>query len=162
MFKAFWQTGSAYGVVGVFQGRRFPRRAYGGAWAGELRWGALTHARVRGVLRNPSYAGAYVFGRYRYHRVVRPDGAIVTKMVELPRSEWAVVIQDHHQGYISWQQFLANEQRLAQNNTRKGSPPAARGPGDLPGDRALRGVRRVDDHASPPRRQLLRMRPLAR
>ena len=127
VFKAFWQTGSAYGVVGVFRGRRFPRRAYGGAWAGELRWGRLTHARVLGVLRNPSYAGAYVFGRYRYCRVVRPDGAIVTKMVELPRSEWAVVIQDHHQGYISWEQFLANEQRLAANNTRKGQRPPREG-----------------------------------
>jgi DNA invertase Pin-like site-specific DNA recombinase len=127
VFKAFWQTGSAYGVVGVFKGRRFPRRAYGGAWAGELRWGALTHARVRGVLRNPSYAGAYVFGRYRYHRVVRPDGAIVSKMVELPRSEWAIVIQDHHEGYISWQEFLANQERLAQNNTRKGARPPREG-----------------------------------
>jgi DNA invertase Pin-like site-specific DNA recombinase len=127
VFKAFGQTGSAYGVVGVFRGRRFPRRAYGGAWAGELRWGRLTHARVRGVLRNPSYAGAYVFGRYRYHRVVRPDGAIVSKMVELPRSEWAVVIQDHHEGYISWQEFLANQERLAQNNTRKGARPPREG-----------------------------------
>ncbi len=127
VFKAFRQTGSAYGVVGAFVGRRFPRRAYGGAWAGELRWGRLTHARVRGVLRNPSYAGAYVFGRYRYRRLVRPDGAIVTSMVELPRSEWAVVIQDHHEGYISWDQYLENQERLAQNNTRKGARPPREG-----------------------------------
>ena len=43
VFSAFERTGSAYGVVGVFKGRRFPKRAYGGAWAGEVRWGALTH-----------------------------------------------------------------------------------------------------------------------
>jgi len=127
VFKAFRQTGSAYGAVGVFAGRRFPRRAYGGAWAGELRWGRLTHARVRGVLRNPSYAGAYVFGRYRYRRLVRPDGTIVTSMVELPRSEWAVVIQDHHEAYISWEEYLANQERLAQNNTRKGARPPREG-----------------------------------
>jgi len=127
VFKAFWQTGSAYGVVGVFASRRFPRRAYGGAWAGELRWGKLTHARVLGVLRNPSYAGTYVFGRYRYRRVVRPDGTITTSMVELPRSEWAVVIHDHHEGYISWEQFLANQERLAHNNTRKGQRPPREG-----------------------------------
>ena len=30
LFCAFEQTGSAYGVVGVFKGRRFPKRAYGG------------------------------------------------------------------------------------------------------------------------------------
>ena len=127
LFRAFLQTGSAYGVVGVFRNRRFPRRAYGGAWAGELRWGRLTHARVLGVLSNPSYAGAYVYGRYRSRRLVRPDGAIITRTVELPRSEWAVVIGDHHEGYISWEQFLANEQRLAANNNRKGQRPPREG-----------------------------------
>jgi DNA invertase Pin-like site-specific DNA recombinase len=127
LFKAFAQTGSAYGVVGVFKDRRFPRRAYGGAWAGELRWGRLTHARAVGVLSNPGYAGAYVFGRYRSRRVVRPDGTIVTRTVELPRSEWAVVIADHHPGYISWAQFLANEQRLAANTNRNGQRPPREG-----------------------------------
>ncbi|MGZ6639292.1 MAG: recombinase family protein [Solirubrobacteraceae bacterium] len=127
VFKAFWQTGSAYGVVGAFKDRRFPRRAYGGAWAGELRWGRLTHARVIGVLSNPSYAGAYVFGRYRSQRTVRPDGTIITRTIELPRSEWAILIQDHHPGYISWEQFLANEQRLAANNNRNGQRPPREG-----------------------------------
>jgi excisionase family DNA binding protein len=127
LFKAFAQAGSAYGVVGVFKDRRFPRRAYGGAWAGELRWGRLTHSRVVGVLQNPSYAGAYVFGRYRSQRTVRPDGTITTRTVELPRSEWAILIQDHHPGYISWEQFLANEQRLAANNNRNGQRPPREG-----------------------------------
>jgi DNA invertase Pin-like site-specific DNA recombinase len=127
LFKALVQTGSAYGVVGAFKNRRFPRRAYGGAWAGELRWGRLTHARVVGVLSNPSYAGAYVFGRYRSRRVLRPDGTITTRTVELPRSEWEVVIHDHHEGYISWEQFLSNEQRLAANNNRTGQRPPREG-----------------------------------
>src|SRR4249919_1325998 len=46
VFAGFAATGSAYGVVAVFASRRFPLRAYGGAWAGQLRWGHLTHARV--------------------------------------------------------------------------------------------------------------------
>jgi len=127
LFRAFEQTGSAYGVVGAFKGRRFPKRAYGGAWAGELRWGALTHRRVLGVLSNPCYAGAYVFGRYRSRRVVRPDGTIVTKTSELPRSDWAVLIQAHHPSYITWEAYLANEQRLAANDTRRGQRPAREG-----------------------------------
>jgi excisionase family DNA binding protein len=127
LFCAFEQTGSAYGVVGAFAGRRFPKRAYGGAWAGELRWGRLTHSRAIGVLSNPAYAGAYVFGRFRSRRAVAPDGTITTKTTELSRSEWPVVIQDHHPGYISWQAFLANEQRLAANNSRRGARPAREG-----------------------------------
>ena len=96
VFAAFQATGSAYGVVGAFTNRRFPRRAYGGAWAGELRWGRLTHSRAVGVLSNPAYAGAYVFGRYRSRRIVGPDGSVRDTTYEQPRSEWAVVIQDHH------------------------------------------------------------------
>jgi DNA invertase Pin-like site-specific DNA recombinase len=127
LFTAFEQTGSAYGVVGAFQGRRFPKRAWGGAWTGELRWGALTHPRVVRILQNPCYAGAYVFGRCRSRRVVRPDGTIATETVGLPRSEWPVLIQDHHPAYISWEQFLANERRLARNHTRQGQRPPREG-----------------------------------
>jgi excisionase family DNA binding protein len=127
VFKAFEQTGSAYGVVGAFQGRRFPTRAFGGAWAGELRWGQLTHPRVVRILQNPCYAGAYVFGRYRSRRVVSPDGTITTKTVKLPRSEWGVVIRDHHPAFITWELFLANEQRLASNSTGKGQRPVREG-----------------------------------
>ncbi len=127
LFCAFEQTGSAYGVVGVFKGRRFPKRAYGGAWAGEVRWGALTHPRVLGVLSNPCYAGAYAFGRYRSRRGVRPDGTIFNKIVELPRAEWSVLIKGHHPGYITWETYLANEQRLAANDTRGGQRPPREG-----------------------------------
>jgi excisionase family DNA binding protein len=132
-FAAFGQTGSAYGVVGAFQGRRFPRRAYGGAWAGELRWGRLTHSRVVGVLRNPAYAGAYVYGRYRSRRLVDPDGTIRTSTVELPRSEWAVVIHDHHPGYIDWDTYLRNEARLQRNRTNAGERPPREGEALLQG-----------------------------
>jgi DNA invertase Pin-like site-specific DNA recombinase len=128
LFCAFEQTGSAYGVVRTFKGRRFPKRFYGGAWAGEVRWGELTHPRVLAVLSNPCYAGAYVFGRYRSRRSVRPDGTITTTVTELPRAEWPVVIHDHHPGYVSWEQFLANERRLASNDTRSGQRPPREGP----------------------------------
>ena len=114
-------------MVGVFKGRRFPKRAYGGAWAGALRWGALTHPRVLGVLSNPCYAGAYAFGRYRSRRGVRPDGSIFNKVVELPRGEWAVLIQAHHAGYITWDAYLANEKKLHANDTHRGQRPPREG-----------------------------------
>jgi DNA invertase Pin-like site-specific DNA recombinase len=127
VFGAFEQAGSAYGVVGVFRDRRFPKRACGGAWAGELSWGRLTYSRACEILSNPCYAGAYVFGRTRSRRAVRPDGTIVTKTLGLPRSEWPVLSQDHHPAFITWEQFLANEQRLAANLTRNGQRPPREG-----------------------------------
>jgi DNA invertase Pin-like site-specific DNA recombinase len=128
LFAAFGACGSAYGVVAAFADRRFPLRAYGGTWAGQLRWGRLTHARVLGVLKNPCYAGAYVHGRYTSQRAVEPDGTVRTTMTERPRAQWPVLIRDHHDGYISWADYLANEARLTANRTSAGARPPREGP----------------------------------
>src|SRR4051794_37577318 len=88
VFTAFAATGSAYQVVAAFAGRRFPLRAYGGAWAGQLRWGRLTPAPVFGVLNNPFYAGAYVFGRHARPPTLRPDGSIHSRITALPMDQW--------------------------------------------------------------------------
>jgi hypothetical protein len=114
-------------VVAAFAGRRFPLRAYGGAWAGQLRWGRLTCARVLGILKNPCYAGAYVHGRYTSRRTVDPGGTVHTSLVQRPRAAWPVLIKDHHEGYITWADYLANEARLAANRTNAGARPPREG-----------------------------------
>ena len=127
VFELFEKEGTAYAVVQRFNemGLRFPRRSYGGAWDGKLLWGRLTHSRVLGLLKNPSYAGRYVFGRYQSRKQIAPTGEINTASRLMPEEEWRVVIPDHHAGYISWERFLANGQRMAMNRTNRevlGSP----------------------------------------
>ena len=121
IFELFRQTGSAYGVVRHFAQHhlRFPKRAYGGIWNGKLLWGTLKHGRVLGVLNNPCYAGAYVFGRYRCSKSLSTDGQIQSRMQRQPIDSWAVLIQDHHAAYISWQEYLENQQILLHNQTNK-------------------------------------------
>jgi DNA invertase Pin-like site-specific DNA recombinase len=121
IFELFRQTGSAYGVVRHFAQHqlRFPKRAYGGIWNGKLLWGTLTHGRVLGVLNNPCYAGAYVFGRHRCSKSLSTDGQIQSRVQRQPIDSWAVLIQDHHPAYISWQEYLENQQILLQNQTNK-------------------------------------------
>jgi DNA invertase Pin-like site-specific DNA recombinase len=129
VFELFSKEGTAYGVVRRFQeaGLRFPRRSYGGVWDGKVIWGRLTHSRVLGMLANPSYAGAYVFGRYQSAKQVNPSGEVVTRLRPMPQDAWRVVIRDHHEGYISWDQFVANRHRLATNRTNsEGLPGPAR------------------------------------
>ncbi|MGH8895405.1 MAG: recombinase family protein, partial [Actinomycetes bacterium] len=128
LFAAFAATGSAYGAVGEFRGRPFPLRAYGGAWAGQLRWGRLGHYRVLDALTNPAYAGAYAYGRSYMEPRVAPDGTVRRVRRYRPRSEWPLLIQGHHEGYITWQQFLDNEARLAANRTSRGARPPREGP----------------------------------
>jgi excisionase family DNA binding protein len=128
VFAAFAQTGSAYGTVAAFAGRGFPYRVYGGAWAGQLRLRPLHHARVLQIITNPVYAGAYAYGRRRTVHRVEPDGTVRTGSRKAGRDEWLVLIKDHHDGYISWQQYLDNQAKLAANHTRRGARPPREGP----------------------------------
>jgi excisionase family DNA binding protein len=68
-----------------------------------------------------------VHGRYTSTRRVDPDGTVHTGLVERPRAEWPVLIRDHHEGYIGWNDYLANEARLAGNRTNTGARPPREG-----------------------------------
>ena len=119
VFCAFKASGSAYGVVRYFAQNNlsFPNRAYGGAWNGKLIWGRLTHGRVISILYNPSYTGAYVYGRYRDQKTVDQQGFFIHHQVRLPKEQWEVFIPDHHAGYITWEMYEANHKQLQNNRT---------------------------------------------
>jgi DNA invertase Pin-like site-specific DNA recombinase len=129
VFHLFRETGSAYAVVQEFARRslRFPKRAYGGAWDGKIIWGQLTHGRVLSLLKNPSYAGVYVFGRYQYRREISPQGEIRKRMEAVAMPDWRVHLPDHHEGYIGWEEFMENGKRLEKNRV-SGESMVPRGP----------------------------------
>lgn len=137
LFKEFRASGSAYGVVRYFakNSLSFPKRAYGGAWGGKITWATLTHSRVLAVIHNPSYAGAYVYGRFRDQKTVDSDGHFEHHSVRLSnREDWKVFIPDHHQAYISWDDFESNQKLLESNQTNaQRSGPAREGAALLPG-----------------------------
>jgi hypothetical protein len=119
LFDSFRFTGSAYGVVHKFvkEGLEFPKRSYGGVWKGKLIWGRLTENRVLGVLKNPTYAGAYVHGRYQSIKEIRPDGTFRSRSKRMPMSSWTVLINDHHEGYITWEEYIGHQKILESNRT---------------------------------------------
>lgn len=73
------------------------------------------------VLHHPIYAGAYVFGRSR--RVRELDATdprtLRIRQVAVPQREWAVLLRDHHAGYISWAQYEQNQERIRDNQQMK-------------------------------------------
>jgi hypothetical protein len=119
VFRLFRETGSAFGVMQRFaeSALRFPKRSYGGAWDGRIIWGRLTHSRVLGMLKNPSYAGMYVFGRYQYRRQINPDGGVHKRIQAVAMSDWRVSLKEHHEGYITLEEFFKNQERLEKNRT---------------------------------------------
>ena len=119
VFRLFRETGSAFGVMQRFaeNGLRFPKRSYGGAWDGKIIWGRLTHSRVLAILRNPSYAGMYVFGRYRYRREISAEGTVHKRIHAVAMADWRVSLKEHHEGYITLEEFFKNQECLEKNRT---------------------------------------------
>jgi DNA invertase Pin-like site-specific DNA recombinase len=119
VFRLFRETGSAFGVMQRFaeSALRFPKRSYGGAWDGKILWGHLTHSRVLSMLKNPCYAGMYVFGRYRYRREISAEGAIQKRIHAVAMADWRVSLKEHHEGYITLEEFFENQERLEKNRT---------------------------------------------
>ena len=64
------------------EGLSFPLRTNG---VSEIRWVAPTYTTIHSVLRNPVYAGAYVYGKTRVERYVNPQGGISKRLRQLPR-----------------------------------------------------------------------------
>jgi hypothetical protein len=67
LFATFARGGSGLAVAKAFRAEqlRFPRRIQTGPRKGELHWDELLQCRVLQIVRNPRYAGAFVFGRTR-------------------------------------------------------------------------------------------------
>ncbi|MCP5113705.1 MAG: recombinase family protein [bacterium] len=114
VFERFAQLGSARRVWLWLRSEElsFPLQA---STLTEIRWVAPTYTAIHHVLTNPVYAGAYAYGKSRCERYVDDSGAIRKRVRKLPRDEWAVLIRDHHPGFIDWETYEANQARLATN-----------------------------------------------
>jgi DNA invertase Pin-like site-specific DNA recombinase len=134
-FALYERLGSALGVVRHFAQHHllFPRRVRGGPQRGELVWGPLIHTHALQVLRNPRYAGAFVFGRTRTCR--RAHGQ--PGYVHLAQDQWHTLLPGVHPGYITWEQYQDHLRTLhacaqARGRERRQSPPG-QGPALLQG-----------------------------
>jgi DNA invertase Pin-like site-specific DNA recombinase len=122
-FDLFDQFGTAMAVVQYFSTNQllFPTRLWGATQDGELAWHPLSQGRMLAILHNPAYAGAYVYGKTKTRTKLLPgEGPRVkgrTRQVKV--SDWPIVLKQVHPGYISWDQFLRNVQRLDDNRTWK-------------------------------------------
>ena len=130
VFERFAETGSARRVWLWFRSNAllFPlqdTRTLGR----EVRWVVPTYHAIHGILVHPCYAGAYTYGRTRFERYIDDVGNVRSRSRRLPREEWAVLIRDHHPGFIDWETFEANRMRI-DTNTRPRAHQIADGAGD--------------------------------
>lgn len=80
-----------------------------------IEWREPAYHTVVQVLKHPVYAGAYVFGRTTQRTQVIEGRARKSTGRHKTMEAWNVLIRDHHQGYIAWEQFEANQRMLHEN-----------------------------------------------
>lgn len=114
VFAQFAEAGSARRVWLWFRthGLHLPQQIPGRI---EVHWVEASYHAIHGILTNPAYAGAYAYGKSKQETTLDATGGRKTRLRRLPRSEWQVLIPEHHPGYIDWQTYEANQTRLASN-----------------------------------------------
>jgi DNA invertase Pin-like site-specific DNA recombinase len=136
VFDKFAELGS-FGKVYRYLKRHnihFGRRVLQGPRRGELVWRLITRALLSRMLHHPIYAGAYSYGRRRIDRKRTAASGGKVRMQYVPMAEWKVLQRDRLPAYITWEQYLANQQRLLANRSWPDAPGVPRvGAALLPG-----------------------------
>ncbi len=102
------------------EGIELPVKSRNGEARGII-WRLPAYNIVHNILTNPIYAGAYAFGRTTSRVSVENGRKRVRRGVHRPMAEWDVLIKDHHEAYITWDEFERNQHVIANNATGKGS-----------------------------------------
>ena len=119
VFAKFRELQSSRGVMRFLRasGLPLPVRPLLGPAPHEVIWQEADSARIRNVLHNPAYAGAYVYG-CRQKDPTRSRPGSVRGTVKVAVADWMVCLQAAHPGYVGWEEFMANQRRLADNVNR--------------------------------------------
>ncbi len=135
VFRRFAELGSARQVMLslLADGLELPRRRAGG----RVVWAPASYGAVIGVLTNPCYAGAFAFGRTRKAGRPGEQGRPACGRRPVPMPQWEVLICGHHPGYIPWEDYLANQERLHANCP---APPGQGGGAVREGRGLLQGI----------------------
>lgn len=118
LFERFRLDGTISGVVRYFRTQKLDFPKHNRGWGTTLQWGPLSCQRVSAILRNPIYAGAYVFGRKTKRAELKPPTKRHQKTVGLPPEAWAVTLWDAFDGYLTQAEYEAHQRQLLNRHGR--------------------------------------------
>jgi len=105
---------------------QLPEVPHGCDWR-DVQWITPSYDRILEMLRNPTYAGIYVRGRRKAFAMLDENQHKQTKYKRVPREQWDIFLKNHHEAYLSEQQWERHVEKIEANaNVRgqasKGSP----------------------------------------
>ena len=105
-----WQVHLALKVEGV----HFPRPSDGKRMTA-FDWTPIRYRNVISLLKNPFYAGAYAYGKTVNRTEIVDGRARKTYGHRRPLQDCEILLKDHHEGYLDWEEFERNQKQLAAN-----------------------------------------------
>lgn len=129
IFARFRELGSARQVLLSMTVDRihFPRPSDEGRMT-SFTWLPIRYRNVIAVLKNPFYAGVYVYGKSEKRTSIIEGRARRSYGHGKPIGTWEVMIKDHHEGYTDWAEYERNQKQLALNSySRAGGVKSGRG-----------------------------------
>jgi hypothetical protein len=129
IFARFRELGSARQVLLSMKADQihFPRPSDEGRMT-SFDWLPIRYRNVIAILKNPFYAGVYVYGKSEKRTSIVEGRARRSYGHGKPIGTWEVMIKDHHEGYIGWEEYERNQKQLALNNYgRTGGVKSGRG-----------------------------------
>jgi DNA invertase Pin-like site-specific DNA recombinase len=117
IYVRFRELGSARQVLLSMKADQihFPRPSDEGRMT-SFDWMPIRYRNVIAVLKNPFYAGVYVYGKSEKRTSIVEGRARRSYGHGKPIGTWEVMIKDHHEGYICWEEYERNQKQLALNN----------------------------------------------
>ena len=116
IFERFRKLGSARQVLLSLAADEvhFPRPSDGKKMV-SFDWTPIRYRNVISVLKNPFYAGTYVYGKSE-KRTTLVEGRLRKSYGHgKPVEQWDVMLKEHHEAYIDWAEFERNQKQLAVN-----------------------------------------------
>jgi excisionase family DNA binding protein len=122
VFRKFAELASARQVYFWLCEQQIKLPAISGAGsAQQIVWKPPRYHSLLSLLKNPIYAGAYVYGRSKAKVRIEAGRKRVVRIKTHRREEWTVLIPDHHESYIDWATYESNQEVIAHNANGKGA-----------------------------------------
>ncbi len=121
VFRKFREIGSIRQVLMWLRQERIdlPAVVYG-AEGRSVVWQLPGYHAVNKMLRNPTYGGAYAYGRTKTIVRIEQGRKKNLKGQRVEQKDWQVLIPEHHAGYIDWDEYEANQRQILHNANMKG------------------------------------------
>ncbi len=120
VFRKFTELGSARRLYFWLSTENIQLPTVTDGTGSTVRWQVPRYHSLLSLLQNPVYAGAYAYGRTRTQVHLAQGRKQVSRTKRRAPADWRVLITEHHDGYIGWDEYQRIQTLLAYNAVGRG------------------------------------------